>query len=124
MTMEILETPMIDPMVRSCYEYSGQFRSVSNAMQEDELIRVLGIGSRGIVRMQIPPMKLDLNLCDQIRLRFKRVISEMNGEMEAYVRANHFEDIKRGINQMAKTERSTALRTIRKRDYGRKAAVE
>ena len=41
-------------------------------------------------------------------------MSEVNGEMVDYVRNFHSDDIKRGINQMAKTERSTALRTIRK----------
>lgn len=112
-TFEVVDAAMVDPMV----EMGGGIQSIpvrlSNAMSEDELIRVLTLAQAELCDANTayenafkPHAKSPFEL--------KTVVSEISGEMVEYVRANHTEDLKRGINQMAKTERSTALRTIRK----------
>ncbi len=45
-------------------------------------------------------------------------VSEINEEMLIYVKENHMSEIKNAMNQMAKSERSTALRTLRKKIMG------
>lgn len=111
--MEVIDVGMIDPLVDS----AGIAQTIpirrSNAMGEDELIEVLQLAQNALKEANThyetafkPHAKSPFEL--------QCVISETNGEMIDYVRTHHTDDLKRGINQMAKTERSTALRTIRK----------
>ncbi len=111
--LEVVDTPMIDPMAEMGAGVQSIPVRLSNAMSEDELIRVLAMAQAELFDANSayenafkPHAKSPFEL--------KTVVSEINSEMVEYVRANHSEDLKRGINQMAKTERSTALRTIRK----------
>jgi polyribonucleotide nucleotidyltransferase len=112
-TVEMIETPMIDPMGEIGSGIPGVPLRLSNAMEEDELIRILALTQEELYRANTA-YEAGFKPYAKDPFELKRVISEINAEMEAYVRAHHFDDVKRGINQMAKTERSTALRTIRK----------
>jgi len=113
--MEILEMGMIDPAM----SIPAIPIRVSNAMHEDELIRVLASAQEALFESN-SAYEAAFQPFASAPFEIQYVISEMNGEMIEYVRANHTDDLKRGINQMAKTERSTALRTIRKTIMGEK----
>lgn len=110
---EIIEMGLIDPIIDSAGLSQTLPIRRSNAMGEDELIEVL---SQAQAELKAANTKYEEAFKPYASEAFELqyVISEVNGEMVEYVRANHTEDLKKGINQMAKTERSTALRTIRK----------
>ncbi|ADR33004.1 polyribonucleotide nucleotidyltransferase [Sulfuricurvum kujiense DSM 16994] len=111
--VEILDIGIIDPLVDPAMSTPSVAVRRSNAMSEDELIRILASAQIALSEANSayesafksyakPPFEL------------QTIVSEISGEMIEYVRSVHTDDLKRGINQMAKTERSTALRTIRK----------
>jgi len=111
--VEILDIGIIDPLVDPAMSTPSVAVRRSNAMSEDELIRILASAQIALSEANSayesafksyakPPFEL------------QTIVSEISGEMIEYVRSMHTDDLKRGINQMAKTERSTALRTIRK----------
>lgn len=111
--MEIIEMGIIDPIIDSAGISQTLPVRRSNAMGEDELIEVL---ERAQAELKAANTAYEEAFrpyaADPFELQC--VISEVNAEMAEYVRTNHSDDLKKGINQMAKTERSTALRTIRK----------
>ncbi|MFT7860520.1 MAG: polyribonucleotide nucleotidyltransferase [Sulfurimonas sp.] len=85
----------------------------SNALAEDELIEILGQTQELLFEANSKyetefaahkkeTMPMELHSC------------ELNSEMVAYVEQNHMDDIKDAMNQMAKSERSSALRNLRK----------
>lgn len=110
---EIIEMGLIDPMIDS----TGLSQTLpvrrSNAMEEDELIEVL---STAQAELKAANTRYEEAFKPYAAEPFELqcIISEVNREMTEYVRINHTDDLKKGINQMAKTERSTALRSIRK----------
>ncbi len=110
---EIVEMGLIDPIIDS----SGISQTLpirhSNAMGEDELIDVLE-RAQGELKAANIAYEEAFGPYAAEPFELKCAISEVNAQMADYVRANHTDDLKKGINQMAKTERSTALRTIRK----------
>ncbi|MDH4944582.1 polyribonucleotide nucleotidyltransferase [Sulfurimonas sp. C5] len=86
---------------------------ISNALPEDELIEVFAKTQEALFaantkyeeafkefQKEAQPLVLTAN--------------QLNEEMVAYVEQNHMADIKEAMNQMAKSERSSALRTLRK----------
>lgn len=86
---------------------------VSNALAEDELIEILGKTQEllfeannkyeaSFAPFKKPTMKLQLN------------VNVLNSQMVSYIEQNHMQDIKEAMNQMAKSERSSALRNLRK----------
>jgi len=106
--------PMLDPLMDPSLGTIVLDTHVSNAMNEDELIKVLDKSEKvlfaqnteyevafGPYQKEIKPLDLK--------------IEPLNEEMLAYVKDNHMEDVKAAIKQMAKSERSTALRNLRKR---------
>lgn len=118
-TFEMVDTPMIDPMAEMGTGIPSIPVRLSNAMNEDELIRVLAM-AQGELLSANTAYENGFKPYAKEPFELKTVVSEINAEMVEYVRANHSEDLKNGINQMAKTERSTALRTIRKNIMGEK----
>lgn len=110
---EIIEMGIIDPIIDSAGLSQTLPIRRSNAMGEDELIEIL---TQAQAELKAANTRYEAAFKPYASNPFELqyVISEVNGEMAEYVRANHTEDLKKGINQMAKTERSTALRTIRK----------
>jgi len=106
--------PMVDPLMDPSLGTVILDTHVSNAMSEDELIEVLDKSEKvlfaqnaeyevafGIHQKEIKPLDLK--------------IEPLNEEMLAYVKENHMQDIQAALKQMAKSERSTALRTLRKK---------
>jgi len=101
--------PMIDPTMSNVVMGSH----ISNAMGEDELIDVLE-------KTQKLLFETNKNYEDSFA-PFKKETKAIeckahaiNEEMVGFVRDNHMLDIKAAMNQMAKSERSTALRELRK----------
>lgn len=111
--MEIIDLGMIDPMVDPVMSSTAIPIRTNNAMPEDELIDVLSQAQEVLFEANSAYESAFKPFASE-PFELQYVISEINTEMIDYVRTNHTDDIKRGINQMAKTERSTALRTIRK----------
>lgn len=111
--VEIIDLGMIDPMVDPVMSSTAIPVRTSNALPEDELIDVLSQAQEALYEANTAyESAFKPFACEPFELQY--VISDTDVEMINYVRTNHTDDIKRGISQMAKTERSTALRTIRK----------
>jgi len=85
----------------------------SNAMAEDELIEVLAL-AQAELKTANTAYEHAFKPLAKFAFELKYVVSEIDAAMSEYVHSNHTDDLKRGIAQMAKTERSKALRTIRK----------
>jgi len=85
----------------------------SNAMPEDELIEVLAL-AQAELKTANTAYEHAFKPLAKFAFELKYVLSEIDAEMSEYVRSRHTDDLKRGIAAMAKTERSKALRTIRK----------
>jgi len=85
----------------------------SNAMGEDELIEVLAL-AQAELKTANTAYESAFKPLAKFAFELKYVVSEIDASMSEYVRAHHTDDLKRGIAAMAKTERSKALRTIRK----------
>ncbi|MDO9304516.1 MAG: polyribonucleotide nucleotidyltransferase [Sulfuricurvum sp.] len=101
--------PFIDPVLAN----QTLLKRQSNAMAEDELIEVLALAQ---VELKIANTAYEHAFKPLAKFAFelKYVVSEIDATMSEYVRSTHTDDLKRGIAAMAKTERSKALRTIRK----------
>jgi polyribonucleotide nucleotidyltransferase len=100
---------MIDPVA------GGQvfLQRQSNALPEDELIEVLTLAQHEL-KIANTAYESTFKPLAKFAFELKYVVTEVDSTMTHYVRQNHTEELKRGIAQMAKTERSKALRTIRK----------
>ena len=86
----------------------------SNAMGEDELIEVFEKTQKVLFNTNSKYESAFASSKKEI-LELDLKISEINEEMLIYVKENHMSDIKSAMAQMAKSERSTALRQLRKR---------
>jgi polyribonucleotide nucleotidyltransferase len=110
---QILDTAIIDPMIDPSLGLDVMSEYSSNAMSESELIEVLAQAQEELkiansaYESSFAPFAKDTNPLVLIE-------SEASQEMITYLRENYADDIKKAINHMAKTERSTALRQIRK----------
>lgn len=107
--VHVIEAGFADPLS----PVPPYFQRQSNAMAEDELIEVLTLA-----QAELKSANTAYESAFKPRAKFafelKYVVSEIDAQMAEYVRSHHTEDLKRGIAAMAKTERSKALRTIRK----------
>ena len=106
--------PMLDPMMDPSLGTIVVDTHVSNAMPEDELIEVLDktekllFASNVEYEVAFGPYQKDIKELDL-------KLDSLNEEMVAFVKERHMQDIADAMNQMAKSERSTALRNLRKR---------
>lgn len=106
---DMVAEPMLDPIMVGDVLTSH----VSNAMSEDELIEVFEktqaelFAANAKYEEAFTPLRKE-----QVALDLKA--HSLNEDMLSYVRDNCMSDIKAAMNQMAKSERSTALRTLRK----------
>jgi polyribonucleotide nucleotidyltransferase len=105
---------IIDPLMDPTLSAPIITTHVSNAVSEGELITIFEKTEQLLF--------LSNAKYEEAFKAFKKETMEMeykahllNEEMVKYVRQNHFTDIKSAMNQMAKSERSTALRTLRKK---------
>ena len=114
--VEVEETyePMLDPLMDPSLGTIVLDTHVSNAMNEDELIDVLAksekvlFASNTEYEVAFGPYQKDLKPLDLKE-------ETLNEEMVRFIKENHMSDIEDAIGQMAKSERSTALRNLRKR---------
>ncbi|MBN2816692.1 MAG: polyribonucleotide nucleotidyltransferase [Campylobacterales bacterium] len=106
---EMIVDPMLDPTMTGAMITKHN----ANAMSEDELIKVFETAQSELFSANVEyekaftPLKKDVKKLD---LKAHTI----NEEMVEYIRDNHIPDIKNAMNQMAKSERSTALRELRK----------
>jgi polyribonucleotide nucleotidyltransferase len=113
-TMEVEAGYMLDPMMDPSLGSSTVTTHMSNALGEEELITVLEkaqallFQTNSMYEKEFTPFKKEV-----LALEYKA--HTINEEMVAYVEANHIDDILHAMNQMAKSERSTALRALRKK---------
>lgn len=112
--LEIESTYMLDPMMDPAVATGGASKHLSNALAEEELIAILAQAQEALFdankqyeQVFVPYKK------ETLSLEYKA--HTLNETMLAYVRDNHVSDVKAAMNQMAKSERSTALRALRKR---------
>lgn len=107
---EMVVDPMLDPTMAGMTMSSH----VSNAIGEDELITVFEqtqkelFAANAKYETAFTPLKKET-------LPLDLKAHSLNEEMLKFVRENHLEDITNAMNQMAKSERSTALRSLRKK---------
>ena len=86
---------------------------ISNALAEDELIEILGKTQEVLFEANkkyeesFTPFKKET-------LHLELNVNQLNSEMVAFIEENHMSDIKDAMNQMAKSERSSALKNLRK----------
>jgi polyribonucleotide nucleotidyltransferase len=104
---------ILDPMIDPAMGMNIVSSHTSNALAEDELISIFEKAETELFAsnskyeaafesFKKPTVALDLKA------------HTINDEMFIYVKDNHLEDIAKAMNQMAKSERSTALRELRK----------
>ncbi|MDQ7043576.1 MAG: polyribonucleotide nucleotidyltransferase [Sulfurimonas sp.] len=107
---EMIIDPMLDPTMSGAVLTSH----ISNAMSEDELIEVF---EKTQAELFLANTKYETAFANSqkevLSLDLKAHIS--NEEMMTYVVDNHMSDIKNAVSLMAKSERSTALRSLRKK---------
>ncbi|MDD2790783.1 MAG: polyribonucleotide nucleotidyltransferase [Sulfurimonas sp.] len=103
----------IDPMLDPTLGANIISKHVSNAISEDELIDVFGkteellFTSNAAYEAAFAPFKKET-----MQIEYKA--HSINEAMLSYVKENHMQQIHAAMNQMAKSERSTALRSLRK----------
>ncbi len=106
---EIMLDPMIDPTLGA----QSVSTHVSNAMSEEELIEVFR-ESQNVLFTSNAKYEDEFKAYKKETMQIEYKAHIINEEMVSYVRDNHMADIKSAMNQMAKSERSTALRQLRK----------
>jgi polyribonucleotide nucleotidyltransferase len=111
--IQMMEMGLVEPFVDPLISQPMMTLRQSNAMNEDELIEVLA-QAQAELKSANTAYESAFKSHAKFAFELKYVVSEIDTEMVDYVRAQHTDDLKRGIAQMAKTERSKALRTIRK----------
>jgi polyribonucleotide nucleotidyltransferase len=106
--------PMLDPMMDPSLGTIVVDVHVSNALAEDELIEIFDKTEKVLFASNVEyevafgPYQKDIK-----PLELKK--DALNEEMLAFIKERHMQDIIDAMNQMAKSERSTALRKLRKR---------
>ena len=111
--VEEVPEPVLDPIMDPSLGTIVLSRHVSNAMNEDELIEVLDKTQKVLFEANVEyevafgPYQKDIKSLDL-------KAHQLNNEMVEYIKANHVNDINDALSQMAKSERSTALRELRK----------
>jgi polyribonucleotide nucleotidyltransferase len=111
--VQLTDTYAMDPMLDPSMGATSISVHTSNALAEDELIEILE---------KTQTLLFETNAKYETAFEaFKKPTKPLeckahilNEEMLNYVRDNHMSDIEAAMNQMAKSERSTALRELRK----------
>ncbi|MBA1432300.1 MAG: polyribonucleotide nucleotidyltransferase [Epsilonproteobacteria bacterium] len=112
--VEEIPEPVLDPIMDPSIGTVVLSEHISNAMSEDELIEVLDKTQKVLFASNVEyevafgPYQKDIK-----PLELKA--HQLNNEMLTYVKEHHLADIEHALSQMAKSERSTALRELRKK---------
>jgi len=107
---EMIIDPMLDPTLGATVISTH----ISNAMPEDELIEVFE-QTQSLLFESNTQYEAAFNTCKKETKKIEYKAHIINEEMVSYIRDNHLLDIADAMNQMAKSERSTALRELRKK---------
>ncbi len=107
-------TLIVDPMMDPTLSTPVITTHVSNAVGEDELITIFE-KTEELLFLSNAKYEEAFSAFKKETMEIEYKAHLLNEEMVRYVRQNHFADIKSAMNQMAKSERSTALRTLRKK---------
>lgn len=106
-------TLIIDPLMDPTLSTPVITTHVSNAINEDELITIFEETQQLLFESNAKYEELFKEFKKEtLSIEYKAHV--INEEMVSYVRERHMSDIKSAMNQMAKSERSTALRKLRK----------
>lgn len=112
--MELIDTMMVDPLVDPTLSAETIARYKSNAIGEDAFIRILA-EAKTLLSTANASYATAFAPFKKKTFKLTCMAGEPDAELMAYVKERHGEAIEKAIAQMAKTERSTALRTLRKR---------
>jgi len=116
---DMIIDPLLDPTMGATILSSH----ISNAMGEDELIEVFE-KTQAVLFDTNSKYEDAFSSCKKSTVEIDLKAHAINEEMVTFVRDNHMPDIKSAMNQMAKSERSTALRQLRKRIIAEKTEFE
>ena len=105
---------LVDPMLDPTMGAAIMSTHVSNAMSEDELIEVFEKTQKELFHMNGLYEESFKNIKKETQVIDYKAHA-INSDMINFVRDNHMDDIRDAMNQMAKSERSTALRQLRKK---------
>jgi polyribonucleotide nucleotidyltransferase len=111
---EFDNTLIVDPLMDPTMSAPILARHKSNALSEDELIKVLE-KTQSLLFESNAKYEDSFKSFKKETLEIEYKAHTINEEMVSYVRDNYMSDIKDAMNQMAKSERSTALRKLRKK---------
>ncbi len=111
--VDMATQPLVDPMIDPALGTLVVDKHVSNALAEDELIEILEKTQKILFETN--------EKYEQSFMAYKKDVEPLhlkvctlNDEMVQFVEQNHMEDIENALKQMAKSERSSALRVLRK----------
>ncbi|WP_455757629.1 polyribonucleotide nucleotidyltransferase [Sulfurimonas sp.] len=104
---------IIDPLLDPTMGATVMSSHISNAMGEDELIEVFEKTQEVLFDTNSKYENAFANSKKEV-VALDLKAHAINDDMVSFVRENHMSDIKSAMNQMAKSERSTALRQLRK----------
>lgn len=111
---EVESTYMLDPMLDPAIASGALSKHVSNALGEEELIEILE-QAQDVLFNTNKQYEQAFATYKKPTLSLSYKEDDIDATMLSYVKENHSEDIKLAINQMAKSERSQALRNLRKK---------
>ncbi len=112
--VDYIDMPAVDPLLDPALGVEPIVTHTSNALGEDELIEILSQAQQKLFdnnaryEEAFAPYK-------KPTVEMKVHIGGVDEELVNFVRTNHLEDIKDALSQMAKSERSIALKQLRKR---------
>ena len=104
---------MLDPLMDPAMSAPILSTHTSNALSEDELVEVFE-QTQAVLFESNAKYEIAFAAHKKEILPLDLKAHQLNEEMVNFVRDNHMADIKDAMNQMAKSERSTALRQLRK----------
>lgn len=109
---ELLSTAMVDPMIDPAMGVDTIEKYYSNIVSEEEFVEILSMAKTALENAN---RAYDSAFKPYVKEPMKMVLHEVSGteEIESYIRQHHTADIKEALNEMAKSERSNALRDIR-----------
>lgn len=107
------EGPLVDPVLDPAMMAQTMQIHSANAMPEDELIEILAQAQK-ILRDANTLYEQEFKVFTKEVKPLELKAHHIDDEMLTYVAGHHIADIKAALVQMAKSERSTALRSLRK----------
>jgi polyribonucleotide nucleotidyltransferase len=111
--VELLDLPMIDPMIDPALSSETISKHVSNAVSEEEFVNILAQAGAYLANANAIYEERFAHY-SKVCMPLECLNLEVSKEMLEYITANYLDTVKDAISEMAKTERSTALKRLRK----------